>query len=64
MQLFSKEYYDLMFQFKKAFRSWGRTDKEKKELWVKGYVYEDGKMNELFLAYRKGYALGKSIYMP
>jgi hypothetical protein len=52
------------------FRSWpyasfghpdgrGRFDKEPKELWKKGTVYQDGKVNELFKIYWHGYALGK-----
>ena len=54
----SKEHYDLMAQFDREFRH-ARLDKESKELWPRGIVYQDGMVNELFLAYRRGYALGK-----
>ena len=55
----SKEHYDLMAQFEKDLLP-GRLDKEPKELWAKGIVYQDGAVNGLFLAYRTGHSLGKS----
>lgn len=54
----SKEHYDLIAQFEREFK--GRFDKEPKELWVKGHVYQSGEMNDKFTIFRKGYALGKS----
>ena len=54
----SKEHYDLIEQFEKDF-SHRRLAKEPKELWAKGNVFQDGQTNELFLAYRTGYAYGK-----
>jgi len=56
----SKEYHELMAQFEKEFKGW-RLDKENKELWQRGIVYEDGHLNEIFKAYQKGYAFGKVI---
>lgn len=57
----SKEHYDLMAQFEKDFR-YKRLDKEEnKEQWVRGYVYANGEVNELFKAYRLGYSLAKAI---
>lgn len=56
--LFTKEHYDLMAQFDRQFP--GRLDKEPKELWAKGNIYQDGNRNELFLAFRRGYAYGLS----
>jgi hypothetical protein len=56
----SREHYELIDSFDREFRHL-RTDKEEKPLWEKGYVYANGSVNELFLAYRKGYALGKSV---
>lgn len=53
----TKEHYDLIEQFEKVFK--GRHDKESKDWWVKGRVYQNGKMHELFEAYQHGYALGK-----
>jgi hypothetical protein len=55
----SQEHYDLIAQFDKAF-SHRRLAKEDKGLWPKGYIYQDGHTNELFLAYRRGYAYGKA----
>lgn len=57
--LLSKDHYGLMAMFEKEF-SHRRLDKEPKALWVQGSVYQDGQTNELFLAFRKGCAYGKS----
>lgn len=56
--LFSKEHYDLMAVFEKEFKGF-RLDKEEKSLWAKGAIYQNGETNNMFLAYRKGYSLGK-----
>ena len=56
--LLTKEHYALMDSFEREHKH-RRLDREKnKELWQSGNVYEDGQVNDLFLAYRKGYALG------
>lgn len=55
--LLTKEHYDLMDRFESAYKH-RRLDRESKSLWAKGHVYCDGHVNELFLAYRNGYALG------
>lgn len=56
--LLTKEHYELMAIFESEHKN-RRLDREKdKKLWKKGAVYQDGHVNELFLAYRKGYALG------
>lgn len=60
MTLTSKEHYELMASFEKEFGH-HRLDKEGKEYWARGNVYQDGHVNELFLAYRKGCALGKAV---
>ncbi len=59
MMLNTKEHYDIMSQFEILFNHC-RLDKENKELWGKGRVYQDGKVNDLFLAYRLGYSFGKT----
>lgn len=59
MTLLSKYHYDLMEQFEKEFS--GRKDKEQKALWSQGNIYQDGQYNQLFLAYRKGVALGRAM---
>lgn len=58
--LFSQEHYDLMDVFERQFKH-RRLDKEQKELWPKGVIYQDGHVNELFLAYRSGFAYGKHV---
>ena len=56
----NKENYDLMKQFEKDFNPM-RFDKEPKNLWEKGIIYQDGNVNNLFRAYRLGYSLGKTV---
>ena len=60
MSLLSKEHYELMLQFEKQFT--GRFDKEEKSLWVKGNVYQDSMVNQMFVVFRAGYALGKAVH--
>ena len=57
MMLKTQEHHDLMAQFEKEFCH-RRLDKEQKSLWSRGVIYQDGQSNELFLAYRRGYAMG------
>lgn len=59
--LFKKEHYDLMSQFEFDYKGRNLIREKDKELWKKGYLYEDGYVNDLFLAYRKGYILGAEI---
>lgn len=56
----TKEHYDLMAEFEKAYKGY-RLDREQKELWPKGYIYADGVINRLFCAFRQGYVLGKAV---
>ena len=60
MTLFSQCHYGLMEMFEREFKGM-RLDREAKEYWAKGRIYQHGEVNQLFLAYRKGYALGKAI---
>ena len=55
----TQEHVDLMYQFEKEFKTL-RIDKEPRELWPSGAIYQNGNTNEIFLAYRKGYAYGKA----
>lgn len=57
--LTSREHAELMEQFEREFS--GRMDREAKEYWPKGNVYQDGRVNELFLAYRRGVAYGRAV---
>ncbi len=53
------EHSELVAQFEKDFKGCGRMDKEPKELWPRGAIYQDGAVNNMFKAYRIGYAYGK-----
>lgn len=61
MQIHTQEHIDLMAMFEREHS--GRMDKERKDLWKIGRIYQDGQVNELFLAYRKGYALARAVYI-
>lgn len=56
----TQEHIDLVAMFEREYTG-RRLDKEAKELWKLGRIYQHGELNELFLAYRKGYALGKAV---
>ncbi len=56
----TKELYDLMEQFEK-WQEHLRLDKEPKELWPRNHFYQNGETNQLFLAFRRGFYLGKSV---
>lgn len=58
--LLTREHYELMAAFERDF-SHNRLDKEDKSFWAKGNIYQNGQVNDLFLAYRKGYALGIAV---
>jgi hypothetical protein len=58
----SQEHYDLIAQFERDPMSKGfRRDKEAKELWSKGYIFQHGELNQMFLMYRRGYVMGKAV---
>lgn len=57
----TQEHIDLMAMFEREYTGCYRLDKEPKESWPRGHIYQHGELNELFLAYRKGYALGKAM---
>lgn len=61
MQIHTQEHIDLMAMFEREHS--GRKDKEPKNLWPMGRIYQDGQINKLFLAYRKGYALARAVYL-
>jgi hypothetical protein len=62
MQIHTQEHIDLMRMFERE-HTGHRYDKEPKNLWPQGVIYQDGQLNELFLAYRKGYALARAVYL-
>jgi len=59
--LMTKEHYDLMAAFEREYKHRRLSRENDKDIWKSGNVYEDGNVNELFLAYRKGYAFGSSF---
>ena len=56
----TQEHIDLMAMFDREHKG-RRLDKETRDNWSRGIIYQDGHVNELFLTYRKGYALGKAV---
>jgi len=56
--LMTKEHYTLLEMFEREHKHYRLSREKNKELWKRGHIYEDGHVNDLFLAYRKGYALG------
>ncbi len=56
--LMTEEHYSLLAAFERCHS--GRFDREDKSLWPKGVIYQDGRVNELFLAYRHGYAYSQA----
>jgi len=62
MKLFDKEHCELIDAFEKDLKTCsmrGRLDKEDKEMWAKGRIYQNGDMNDLFKLYSYGYEFGK-----
>jgi hypothetical protein len=59
MDLGSREHYELMEAFEREFRG-HRLDREDKEFWRIEQIYQSGETNDLFLAYRRGYAFGRA----
>jgi uncharacterized membrane protein len=56
----TQEHIDLMAMFEREFKD-RRLDREDKHLWPRGVIYQNGETNNLFLAYRRGYAFGKAV---
>lgn len=56
----TQEHYDVIAMFDREFKGM-RLDKEAKDMWKRGHVYQDGQTDALFNAYLRGYALGKSV---
>ncbi len=56
----TQEHIDLIEMFERTHQG-GRRDKESKDLWKRGVIYQDAEVNKAFLAYRQGYAYGKAV---
>ena len=62
MQLHTKEHQELIEQFERDYPHFDKN-KEDKNLWAEfNRIYQDGKVNEIFLAYRCGYSFGRGFY--
>ena len=57
----TQNHQDMMAMFEKIFAGRGRLDREDKDSWSKGAVYQHGEMNELFKAFRHGVAYGVAV---
>ena len=57
MGLLTAEHYEMMEFFDRQHRHL-RLDKESKDLWSRGIIYQNGEANALFLAFRQGVAYG------
>ena len=59
MTLGTKDHDELIEMFDKVFKG-RRLDKEAKDMWSRGHVYQDGSVNDLFLAFRHGVAFERA----
>lgn len=57
--LMSKEHYELIAAFERSHKE--RFDKEDKSLWPKGIIYQDGRVNDMFLSFRHGFVYAKCV---
>ncbi len=62
MKIGTKEFEDILESFEKNF-SHMRLDKESKEYWRTGQMYENGETNNAYRAYTLGYSFGRVVYM-
>ena len=60
MKANSKEHFEMMAFFEKEHKSM-RLDKEPKELWSKGNIYQNGETNAAFVSFRFGVSYGAAI---
>lgn len=61
MTVGSKEYYEMLSNFEKHYTG-RRFDKESAEFQKSGNIYQDGEVNNLFLAFRLGYSYARAVY--
>ncbi len=61
MTLGSKDHYEMIEMFERLpFVKGFRLDKENKDMWAKGYIYQHGELNQVFLIFRHGVAYGRA----
>jgi hypothetical protein len=67
MKTGSKEFIELMSDFERLIKSGTiylsstRLDKEEKELWKRGYYYQNGELNSVFKGFILGYQNAKCL---
>jgi hypothetical protein len=65
MTLTSKDHYEMIEFFERNASKFSsvsfRLEKEPKDMWSKGRVYQDGKANDAFLMFRLGVSYGKAL---
>lgn len=62
MKIGTKEHFEILKNFEKNFPNL-RLDKEEKDLWVKGIVYQSGETNSCYKAFIIGYSFGRLQYL-
>ena len=62
MTVGSKEHDEMIKTFDKEYSGF-RLEKEDKTLWEKGVIYQNGEVNNMFRAFRFGYAAGRAEYL-
>lgn len=60
MKIGTKEHYELMDFFERSFVK-RDCQRESSDIQKIGHVYQNGEINRQFLAFRAGYAFGKSV---
>lgn len=60
-QVATREQYELLEMFKKDFEG-HNLKMEDKEQWRRGYYFQDGRVNQLFQAYQRGYAYARALF--
>ena len=65
MQIHTQDHEEIIAAFEKTFPLFTgycprRFDKEGKELWPKGRIYQNGEVNALFGVYRHGVSYGRA----
>jgi hypothetical protein len=60
MQLKTRDHEEIMAFFERLYSPRCPLMREPKAQWPHGYIYANGQMNELFLAFRHGVAYGRA----
>jgi hypothetical protein len=61
MMIGTKEHYDLLNMFERSIAKHHRKEREDKSLWKKGVIYQDGNVNNMYLAFISGYSYGRNV---